>query len=86
MLTVSFVMLFGGVLPAGAESPAEEEVPCPEEMKCALLDTFTKADVTPEKNKYPIAVPRCRYELTIPLEKGKGAWPQVILDKEAPGR
>jgi hypothetical protein len=140
-IIASLFMLLWGVLPAVAESPAGEEVPCPAEMECVLVDTFTKADDTPENKKfqiatltaaggyfrvvimqkgnrgpaavvsnvrllhrgrwigyekedalpegrtaYAIAVPRYSDELTILLDKGKGAQLQVILEREAAGR
>ncbi len=140
MLTVSLIMLFWGVPTVGAESPADEKLPCPEGMECVLVDTFTKADVTPEEKKfeiasltaaggffrvvimqkgaagsaavvmnirlrhrgrwisyvkeealpegrtaYAIAVPRYSDELTMLLDKGKGARLQVILERDAAG-
>ena len=141
MLTASLLVLLWGAPTAGAESSAGEEVPCPEGMECVLVDTFTKADVSPETRKYKIAaltdgggffrvvimqkgsgnlaavvtnirlrhrgrwisyvkeealpegrtaysisVPRYSDELTMLLDKGKGARLQVILEREAAGR
>jgi hypothetical protein len=75
IVTVGVCVLFLGAVTVRAETPAGETVPCPEGMECVLVDTFTKADVSPETKKYQVAA----------LTQGGGFFRVVIMQKGADG-
>jgi hypothetical protein len=55
VITASVFLLSWSLFTASADSSDVGEVPCPEKMECVLVDTFTKADVAPEKKKYEVS-------------------------------